>query len=131
MPIIRIERETAPQSGNHIRDTRDETVWRELRICILIMWCAVDLIGDCLKMYRTPLITRKKVPDTFNSPGQSSTHENATGPGTEDVAGCADVTYTRCLTMFKGLDKGHIWECLLLPGETTINMGTHDECPTE
>ena len=62
---------------------------------------------------------------------QSSTHENATGPGTVDVAGCAEVKYTRCQTIFIGLDKGYWWDCIWWRTEHTQNMGTHDECPTE
>ena len=65
---------------------------------------------------------------------QSSTHENAIGPGTVDVAGCADVTYARCMTVLVGISKdGPVFECWLdiASGNITENMGTHDECPSE
>ena len=65
---------------------------------------------------------------------QTSTHQNANGPGTVDVDGCADVTYARCLTVPEGLDnKGYVWNCVLdfAAGNITDNMGTHDECPSE
>jgi hypothetical protein len=63
---------------------------------------------------------------------QSSTNQNAAGPGIVDVDGCANVTYAKCKTILVSLDpSGHVFECIILPGLTTENMGTHDECPTE
>ena len=62
---------------------------------------------------------------------QTSTHGNAIGPGTVDVAGCADVEYTECVTIFIGIGEGHWFDCLWLPMVHTDNMGTHDECPSE
>lgn len=65
---------------------------------------------------------------------QTPTHQNANGPGTVDVAGCADVTYAQCVTVPECLDpKGYIWNCVLdfELGNITDNMGTHDECPSE
>ena len=65
---------------------------------------------------------------------QSSTDENAAGPVTVDVDGCADVTYAQCFTILVGIDQnGPVFECMLdfEIGEITENMGTHDECPSE
>lgn len=60
---------------------------------------------------------------------QSSTHYHAAGPGTVGVDGCADVTYARCKTIVVSLEPG--FDCIILPGLLTDNMGTHEECPTE
>lgn len=51
-----------------------------------------------------------------------------------DVDGCADVTYAQCFTILVGIDQnGPVFECMLdfEIGEITVNMGTHDECPSQ
>ncbi len=65
---------------------------------------------------------------------QTPTHQNANGPGTVDVAGCANVTYAQCKTIFIGVSEdGPEWDCILdiASGNITAPFGTHDECPSE
>lgn len=63
---------------------------------------------------------------------QCSTEENAAGPGTVDVDGCSVVTYSQCHTVLISIDpRGHVFACFPHDEMTTVNMGTHDECPSE
>ncbi len=64
----------------------------------------------------------------------SSTHEDATGPNTVDVAGCANVHHISCKNLLIGFHDQPpyppLFDCVPdLASDTTENMGTHEECP--